>query len=135
VFYRQLKVGAGAIIEKQDAILLFQRAYDPFQGDWNIPAGYAEHDEDPAHTVIREVYEETGLQVQVDQLHDVYFFADDPRGNGLLIVYTCQILGGELTESHEGGNFRFFARHDLPGNLAGGGHNQAVLSWKAAEQT
>ena len=134
VHYRQLKIGVGALIEQHNTLLLFQRAYAPFQGDWNLPAGYAEHDEHPSHTVIREAQEETGLQVRVASLHDIYLFTDDPRGNGLLIVYTCHILGGELTESHEGGHLRFFSRHDLPSNLAGGGHNQAILAWKAAEQ-
>ena len=133
VHYRQLKVGVGAIIEQHNMILLFQRAYTPFQDDWNLPAGYVEHDEHPAHAAIREVHEETGLQVRVESLREVYFFTDDPRGNGLLIVYTCHILGGELTESHEGGHIRFFSQHDLPNNLAGGGHNQAILAWKDAK--
>jgi len=135
VSYRQLKVGAGAIIQKQGGILLFQRAHARFQGDWNLPAGYVEHDEHPAQTVVREVYEETGLHVQVNHLNDVYLFTDDPRGNGLLIVYTCQILRGDLTASHEGGNLTFFSRQNLPSTLAGGGHNQAILAWKAAERS
>ena len=133
VHYRQLKLGAGAIIEHHNMVLLFQRAYAPFQGAWNLPAGYVEHDEHPSHAVIREVHEETGLKVRIEHLHDIYFFEDDPRGNGLLIVYTCQILGGELTASHEGGHLKFFSRQDLPGNLAGGGHNQAILAWKATK--
>ncbi len=135
VSYRHLKVGAGAIIEREGAILLFQRAHAPFQGDWNLPAGYVEHDEHPAQTVVREVYEETGLHVQVNQLDNIYLFTDDPRGNGLLIVYSCHILRGDLTASPEGGNLMFFSRHELPNTLAGGGHNQAILAWKGIERS
>jgi len=133
--FRQLKVGAGGLIEQDNKLLLLQRAHAPFQGDWNLPAGYVEYDEHPSQTVVREIQEESGLQVRVDRLYDIYLFTDDPRGNGLLIVYTCQILGGELRATAEGFNPLFFSRGDLPNNLAGGGHNQAILAWKTTEKS
>ena len=75
------------------------------------------------------VIEETGLVVEVEELIDVYFFADDPRGNGILIVYKCKSVGGELTASAEGDNPTYFEGRDIPGKLAGGGHDQAILTW------
>jgi len=129
IHYVQLKVGAGALIE-QDGKLLLQRTQSPFQGSWNLPAGYVESDESPLEAVVRETYEETGLRVEVEGLVDVYFFADDPRGNGLLIVYECRPVGGELRASQEAINPTFFAARAIPENLAGGGHNQAVRAWK-----
>jgi len=82
--------------------------------------------------VVREVYEETGIRVRVEELIDVYFFADDPRGNGILIVYKCRSVGGELTATAEGANPTFFAARDIPQNLAGGGHDQAILAWQSS---
>lgn len=135
VHYEQLKVGAGALIERDERLLLLERTEEPFKDCWNLPAGYAEADENPTQTVAREVYEETGLQIEVGSLIDVYFFDDDPRGNGILIVYRCRIVDGELTESSEGTNPTFFASDQIPEKLAGGGHNQAVLAWQTGTET
>lgn len=132
ILYHSLKVGAGGLIELGGRLLLLQRAIEPFKRYWNLPAGYAEADEDPMHTVVREVREETGLDVLVDGLADVYFFADDPRGNGILIVYACHAVGGELTDTAEGMNAGFFDRESIPANLAGGGHDQAIRAWTQA---
>ena len=130
IHYDQLKVGVGALIERDGGLLLIRRTREPFRQQWNVPAGYVEIDEDPAHAVVREVYEETGLQVEIGRLVNVYFFDDDPRGNGILIAYQCHIVGGELTESAEGTSPTFSARDQVPKELAGGGHREAVLAWQ-----
>ena len=130
ICYRQLKVGAGALIERDGGLLLAQRTTAPFQHCWNLPAGYAEADESPGQTVVREVQEETGLQVEVESLVDVYFFDDDPRGNGILIVYQCRVTGGDLIESSEAVDPTFFPWDGVPENLAGGGHDQAIRAWQ-----
>jgi ADP-ribose pyrophosphatase YjhB (NUDIX family) len=135
IYYDQLKVGAGGLIEQDGRLLLLQRTNDPFRDCWNLPAGYAEIDESPLQTAIREVYEETGLRVKIERLVDVYFFADDPRGNGILIVYKCSPIGGKLTETLEGVKPTFFAANNIPKNLAGGGHNQAIHAWKERKHT
>lgn len=127
--YEQLKVGAGALIEREGRLLLLRRTGEPFRDCWNLPAGYAEADEDPAKTVVREVREETGLEVAVDGLVGVHYFADDPRGNGILIVYRCHTVGGELAGSDEGTAPAFFAPREIPAELAGGGHDRAVRAW------
>lgn len=66
VYYAQLKVGAGAWIEREGRLLLLRRAREPFKHCWNLPAGYVEADESPVQGVLREVREETGLQVVVE---------------------------------------------------------------------
>ncbi len=130
IHYQQLKVGAGGLIEKDGKLLLLQRRHEPFKDFWNLPAGYADADEDPYHTVVREVNEETGLKVNVKNLFDIYFFDDDPRGNGIMIVYQCNLIEGKLIETNETKNPTFFAKHELPDNLAGAGHERAILAWK-----
>ncbi len=130
VHYEQLKVGAGALIERDNKLLLLQRTHAPWTHCWNLPAGYVEVDESPGQAVIREVYEETGLHVQVADLVDVYFYDDDPRGNGILVVYRCSVLSGALTESEEAALPTFFAPEEIRPNLAGGGNNQAIRSWQ-----
>jgi ADP-ribose pyrophosphatase YjhB (NUDIX family) len=134
IHYKQLKVGAGAFIERNGKVLLLQRTRPPFENCWNLPAGYAEADESPDQTEVREVYEEVGLQVKITGLVDVYFFSDDPRGNGILIVYGCDTVSGEPVESAEAAVPTFFAPENIPANLAGGGHNQAILAWQKLRQ-
>ena len=80
--------------------------------------------------VVREVREETGLEVDVLRLNEVYSYDDDPRGNGILIVYECQTVGGTLSSSPEGANPTYFAYDHIPTELSGGGHNHAILAWQ-----
>ena len=134
IHYAQLKVGVGGLIEQDGRLLLLQRTHAPFEHCWNLPAGYAEINESPHQTVVREVYEETGLWVGVEGLIDVYFFADDPRGNGILIVYKCRSVGGVLTATGEAANPTFFAASEIPQNLAGGGHDQAIHAWQSSRR-
>ena len=131
--YGQLKVGAGVLVERNGALLLAQRgpAVDAFPHTWNLPSGYCEADEPPPATAAREVFEETGLQVRVGRLVDVYFFDDDPRGNGLLLVYEATISGGGLRNSEEVAATGFFRPDDLPEPLCGAGHDRAIRAWQA----
>ncbi len=129
VFYEQLKVGAGCLIEERGRLLLVQRARAPFRGDWNLPAGYVEADEEPAHAAMRETLEETGLEVEAEALAGVYYFDDDPRGSGILIVYRCRIVGGLLRHTEEGSRNAWFPAWSLPAGIAGGGHERAIRAW------
>jgi 8-oxo-dGTP diphosphatase len=134
VAYQQLKVGAGALVEQNGSLLLVQRgpAMDAFPGTWNLPSGYCEADEPPQVTAARETAEETGLQVRAGGLVDAYYFDDDPRGNGLLLVYEAEIVGGELqSDGHETTGAGYFPPRHLPQPLCGGGHEQAIRAWQA----
>lgn len=134
VHYRQLKVGAGSLVIREGALLLVQRGPDvaAFPGAWCLPAGYCEPDEPPALMAIRETEEETGLQVLSTCLLGTYYFDDDPRGNGLLLVYEAELAGGRLhTDGRETVAAGFFAPDQLPEPLCGGGHNQAIHTWQA----
>jgi len=130
IHYEQLKVGAGVVIEKNGALLLLQRAHEPWRGSWNLPAGYAEVDEAPAQAAERETFEETGLQVKTSELLGAYYFDNDPRGNGVLLVYACVVVEGDLRGSDESQNMRYFTSNEILENIAGGGHMKAVADWK-----
>lgn len=129
VHYPQLKVGGSALIEQEGNLLLLKRAQNPWRGWWNFPAGYTEVNEDPAQTAVRETKEETGLDVEVERLLSAYFFDDDPRGNGLMVLYKCHVIGGSLTQTTEALEAKYFSPEMLPENIAGGGHDLAVKAW------
>jgi len=130
VLYEQLKVGVGAVLEKDGCILLLRRAADPWRGHWNLPAGFVEVDEAPGRAAEREAWEETGLIVQENHLIEALYYDDDPRGNGVLLVYACDIVDGVLQNNFESSEFRFFAPHEIPDCLCGAGQARAIRSWQ-----
>jgi len=130
---RPLQVGAGVVVERAGCLLLVQRspAARPFPGAWHLPWGYCPADEPPPVTAVREAARETGLRLRVDRLLGAYFFDDDPRGNGLLLVYEAGVEGGELRrEGREVVAVGFFPAEGLPRPLSGGGHDQAIEAWR-----
>jgi 8-oxo-dGTP diphosphatase len=130
----RLRIGAGALVVQDHALLLVQRGSGSyaFPGAWNLPAGYCEADESPAMTAVRETREETGLQVRVGRLAGAYYFDDDPRGNGILLVYEAAPVGGSLrVDGQEGVQADFFQPGGMPEPLCGGGHDQAIRIWEA----
>lgn len=130
VQYEQLIVGAGAVIERDGQLLLAKRTTQPFKDCWNLPAGHVEADEDPKQAVVREVSEETGLTVEVLGLFDSTFFNDHPKGCGVFLVYSCSVVGGSLEKAERGSNPTFFAPEQLPEDLSGGGHREAIIAWR-----
>lgn len=135
VYYLQLKVGAGVLIEQDGKLLLLRREQDPWAGYWNIPAGYVEADEPPEKAAEREAEEETGLQVQVTQFLKMYYYHDDPRGNGVMLIYACQPVGGSLHGSQEAYETRFFALIEIPEKLAGGAQDVIIRDWVRRKQS
>ncbi len=97
------KVGATAVIpDGRGRVLLDRRADD---GRWGLPGGWLGPNESPAECVVREVAEETGLDIEVVRLGTVEFRAASratsaPHGQ-VGLVYVCRVLGGDLRPSHE----------------------------------
>jgi ADP-ribose pyrophosphatase YjhB (NUDIX family) len=128
--YVQLKVTAGMLVVQASKLLLVQRAIEPWKGYWYLPAGYVENDETPIHAAEREAQEETGLEINAENLEDIYFYNDDPRGNGLLILYSGRVAGGKIKINSEAEEIRFFYPDEINSlKLAGGSHNIAIRDW------
>jgi ADP-ribose pyrophosphatase YjhB (NUDIX family) len=113
VHYEVLKVSAGVRIEKEGRLLLVRRGINPWMGQWYLPAGFVEVDEEPYQGAIREAYEETGLRVRIADLADIYTYTDDPRGNGIVILYNAEIESGELRLSTETMDVGFYSVEEI----------------------
>jgi len=124
-----IKVGAGGIVEREGRILLARRTFEPWKDCWYIPAGYLEAGECPDLAAEREIEEETGLKVKTLEIIDVFHYSDDPRGEGLLILYRCEWIGGVPSASREVSELAFFSPQEIPANLAGEAHTRAVEQW------
>jgi 8-oxo-dGTP diphosphatase len=129
VFYQNPIPAAGAIIVRDEQVLLVKRAYPPRAGWWCIPAGFMEWNEHPSQTAVREVNEETGLQVKLTSFFDVYSGNDDPRTNAVLIVYLAEVIGGELKPSDDAIEVHYFNFDNLPDNIAFISNRQALADY------
>ncbi|KAG8239278.1 hypothetical protein J437_LFUL019034 [Ladona fulva] len=85
-------VVAAILINEKDEILMIQEAKSSCAGQWYLPAGCLEQDEDIEDAVIREVKEETGLDMQPSTLLMVQSTAD----GWMRFVFTGEVVGGKL---------------------------------------
>ena len=108
---------AGVVVDAGGRVLLVRRALAPHKGDWALPAGYQEHDEEPAETAVREIREETGLEVEALELFDVLFVPGGQRKPANLVVFVCRVLGGRLQAADDAVEAAFFALDELPENI------------------
>jgi ADP-ribose pyrophosphatase YjhB (NUDIX family) len=94
-------VGVGAVIVHEGKVVLIRRRYEPLAGQWSLPGGIVELGETLERSVAREMEEETGLQVEVGPVIEVFDRitrdADDRiRYHYVLIDYLCWPVAGEL---------------------------------------
>ncbi|KAA0227588.1 NUDIX domain-containing protein [bacterium] len=118
IFYRNPIPAAAVILRNDDGVLLVQRAIEPRAGDWCLPAGFMEWNEGPEQTAIREVKEETNLDIALRGIYGVYPGSDYPAYKIVLIVYWGEILGGELRPGDDAKDTKFFKLAELPENIA-----------------
>lgn len=108
------KVGAdAAIFNERGEILLMERADG---SGWCLPCGWVEAQERPRDTAVREVWEETGLRVRVEQLVGVFTRMPGQKFGPhtmIAVVHLCEVVGGELTLSHEGLDLRYWAIDEM----------------------
>lgn len=131
VFYQNPVPAAGGIIVQQDQVLLVKRAHPPRIGWWCLPAGFMEWNEHPGTTAVREVGEETGLEIKLTGLFDIYTGTDDPRSNAVLILYLADIVGGTMQASDDALEVSFFSFDSLPADIAFESHVRALADYQA----
>ena len=104
-------LGAFAILFDPDGrvLLCHRRDFDL----WNLPGGGVESGELPSEAVIREVQEETGLEVAVERLVGVY---GKMERDDLVFSFVCRIVGGELALTDESDENAYFSIDRLPAN-------------------
>ena len=100
-------VGVGGVVIEAGRALLIRRGSEPLRGQWSIPGGSLELGESLQEGVARELLEETGLEVRVLDLievfdrvyHDPYIGASSdssrPKFHFVIVDYLCERISGE----------------------------------------
>ena len=91
----------GAVILDAGKVVLIHRKYEPLAGRWSLPGGTLELGETLETGIARELLEETGLEVEVGPVIEVFdrILLDDQqrvRYHFVLIDYLCRPVGGIL---------------------------------------
>ncbi|MGQ0552012.1 MAG: NUDIX hydrolase [Planctomycetota bacterium] len=118
VHYENPVPAAAVAVLRQRQVLLCRRAIEPYLGQWGLPAGFQEVDENIETTALREVREESGLIVRLTGLLDVLSTSDDPRKPSLLVIYSGEEVEGELEPGSDADEAAFHSLDRLPQNLS-----------------
>ncbi|KHF38207.1 NUDIX domain-containing protein [Halalkalibacter okhensis] len=119
-----LKAGVAVIILNEENHVLLQKRSDV--GLWGIPSGHIEIGETVSEAALREVKEETNLDIRIKKLIGVYSDPSSqvftyPNGKVVHFITTCflaEITGGELRcNSSESLEIKFFEQQKLPQDL------------------
>jgi 8-oxo-dGTP diphosphatase len=112
VFYLDPKIAVGTVIRMPDErIVLVRRAIEPGYGKWVFPGGYVDRGEEITLAAMREAREESGLEVRIDRLLNIYSYAGRTP---IVVVYAATCMGGELAVDEEGLEARPFDRASIP---------------------
>lgn len=112
-------LGVGAIIIEGERVLLVERGREPLKGYWSLPGGVLEVGEKLADGIRREVLEETGLEIELFSVVEIFErIMRDAAGvaeyHYVLIDYLCRVTGGALSAGDDVSQAKWVERARLP---------------------
>jgi len=106
----------GAVVVEDGRVLLVRRGSQPLKGHWTLPGGMLEVGETLAAGVVREVREETSLDVElielVDLLDRIHREGDRVRYHYVIADYLCRVTGGQLRAASDADAVRWVERSE-----------------------
>jgi ADP-ribose pyrophosphatase YjhB (NUDIX family) len=134
IHWRNAKPCAGALVLRNGKVLLVRRTIEPFRGYWDIPGGFCEVDEHPGETAVREVREETGLEIELTGLLGLWM--DSYGGSSTLnIYYLARPLTRRICAGDDADGAAWFAPDALPERIAFANGRQALGAWALGDTT
>ena len=126
VVYYDPKLAAACVVERDGKTLMVKRAVQTGYGLWSMPGGYVDRGEIVEDAAAREVWEETGLLVEVGQLIGIFSDAGNPV---VVAAYAATETGGVLEPGPESLEVGYFAVDALP-PLAFPRDEQIIRRWR-----
>lgn len=111
-------VGVGVVVTKGCRVLMIRRGKPPRQGQWSLPGGVQELGETVRETAVREVFEETGIEIALGPIADVVdSITRDDDGRVLhhytLVDFAATWVAGEPRAGDDAIDARWFTLAEL----------------------
>jgi ADP-ribose pyrophosphatase YjhB (NUDIX family) len=104
------------LVPMDSGIVLVKRKFEPYVGDWCLPGGFMEAREEPEESAQREVFEETGLNVEIDRLLGAH---SPGKGiNVIILFYLAKPATGLMVAGDDASEVGSFSKDALPPNVA-----------------
>lgn len=108
-------VGVGAVIvDRGGRVLLARRGTEPMRGRWTLPGGLVEVGESLHEALVREVREETGLDVEIVELIElldrIHREGERVRFHYVIADYLCRVTGGQARAASDADEVRWVER-------------------------
>lgn len=112
------QIAVGAVVFKDDRVLLVKRSNPPAKGMWAVPGGKIQAGETMQQALIRELKEETGLNIKVGEIiyvFDVIQRNDNARLNYhyVIIDFLCELKDGQLKAGDDALEARWISKKEL----------------------
>jgi len=124
--------GVQGILERDGRVLLARRAHEPRKGYWDLPGGFLDETEDPLDGLRREFREETGLEVEPVEFLRIDIEPYD--GRHVFSVTWIVRAEGEPAAADDVEELRWFARDELPEEMAFPGQDVVLREWASRRQ-
>ena len=128
IHYRNPVPSTTCLIATDSGIVVIKRRFDPGLGGWAFPGGFIDAEETVEEAAIREVKEETNLDVALDGLLGVYSYVDAVK-SGLVVVYQARVMGGEACAGDDAEEVAVYPTDALP-PLVFESHRRALELWR-----
>ena len=109
-----MKNTVGAIIIKDNKILLAKRGHPPFKNYRTLPGGHIEKGETAKQAIIREVKEEANLDIKPIFFMDFIEIFERIRWYACVTIFTGKANGNIMFDNHEIKDVRYFSFNKLP---------------------
>ena len=135
--YPRHAVAVDLIVVRSDSdelreILLIERGREPFKGSWALPGGFLEEHETLEEGAARELKEETGVAVGLDQLFQLKAYSQpnrDPRTRVISVVFLAKVQEGtKAAADDDAADAKWFQLDDLPALAFD--HSTIIADWR-----
>ena len=112
------QVAVGAAVFNDDCVLMVKRSKPPAKGSWAVPGGKIRPGETMQQALVREIKEETGLDIQVGDIIYVFDVIQRDEKNEItfhfvIIDFLCELKGGQLKAGDDALDAKWISRQDI----------------------